>query len=156
MESTVLSNVKIVYFHEAISSQELLKTMGQEAIDAGWAKPGYIEALITREEKFATGLHTDGVEVAIPHADPDWTNEPGMVVGVLDEPVIFQPMGGYGGDVAAKFVFMLVIPDPDAHIEFLSALSSFIESKERLTHLEETRDIQGFLSFLSSAMQPAN
>lgn len=152
MNNQVLSNVSVMHFLNPISQEELIRQMGQFAIENGWAKKGYIEALLAREEKFATGLHTSGVEVAIPHADPEWTNEPGMVVGVLDEPVVFQPMGGYGGDVMAKFVFMLIIPDADSHIEFLSALSTFIEDGERLANLEKSRDIEGFLQFLDQAM----
>lgn len=152
MNNQVLSNVSVMHFLKSVSQEELIKQMGQSAIDKGWAKNGYVEALMEREAKFATGLHTSGVEVAIPHADPEWTNEPGMVVGVMDKPVIFQPMGGYGGDVMAKFVFMLIIPDADSHIEFLSALSSFIEDADRLANLEKTRDIEGFLQFLDQAM----
>ncbi len=153
MEHNILSNVKIVNFNERISQIELLKKMGGMAIEAGWAREGYVEALLTREANFATGLHTGGAEVAIPHADPEWTNEPGMVIGVMGEPVIFQPMGGIGGDVQARFVFMLVIPDADSHIEFLSALSSFIEDEDRLSTLEKTRDMNSFLDFLNTSMQ---
>ncbi len=152
MDQKVLSNVQVVEIQEIISQDQLLKKMGNVAIAAGWAKPGYVEALLERESKYATGLHTEGMDVAIPHADPEWTNEPGMVVALLDKAVTFQPMGGVGGEVKANFVFMLVIPDAEAHIEFLSAFSTFIEDKTHLETLARTRDVNWFLDYLKVVM----
>ena len=152
MSFDVLTNIQVVNIEEELSNVELLTRMGQVAIDAQWAKPGFIEAVLEREMKFPTGLHTAGVEVAIPHADPEWTQTPGMVVGVCDQAVVFQPMGGMGGEVQAKFVFMLVIPDAEAHIAFLQGLATFIEDETRLRLLEETKDVNRLIEFLSQTV----
>ena len=152
MDQKVLTNVKVIEIQDSISQENLLTKMGSLAVEAGWAKPGYIQALLERESKYATGLHADGMDVAIPHADPEWTNEPGMVVALLDHAVDFEPMGGVGDVVKANFVFMLVIPDAEAHIEFLSAFSTFIEDKSHLETLAKTRDIDWFLGYLNTAM----
>jgi PTS system galactitol-specific IIA component len=152
--NNVLSNIKVVSIQHAISRDEILTLMAETALDAGWAKPGFTEALLVREEKYPTGLHTQGVEIAIPHADPEWTTTPGMVVGVLENPVPFQPMGGVGDDVMASFVFMLVIPDAEAHMTFLQALAEYIENEAYLMELGNSRDINPLLDFLAQKLEP--
>ena len=152
MDQKVLTNIRVIEQNGPVGQKELLEKMGKVAQDAGWAKEGYIEALLTREAKYATGLHANGMDVAIPHADPEWTNEPAMVVGFLEDPVPFEPMGGVGDVVMAKIVIMLVIPDADTHIEFLSAFSTFIEEKSRLDRLVDSRDIEWFVSCLKMTM----
>ena len=95
----VLDNIKVLHISEPITPTELFARAGKLAIDSGWAREGFIQALTEREARYPTGLHTAGVEVAIPHADPEWTLQPGMVVCIANPPVPFQPMGGLGGEV---------------------------------------------------------
>ncbi len=57
--------------------------------------------LVTNDD----GIHAPGIGIAIPHADAEWTLVPGMIVGALDEPVIFEPMGGQGGGGAGTAGF---------------------------------------------------
>ncbi len=148
MGNEILSNIKIVHITQPATSKEVLATLANVAVANGWAKPGYTEAVWTREEKYPTGLHAQGVEIAIPHADPEWTTIPAMVVGSLSHPACFQPMGGQGAEVQASFIFLLVIPDADAHIRFLQALSSFIENEELLRGLDQSRDVNVLIDHL--------
>ncbi len=151
MGKTVLDNISSLRFSEEMTWQQLLSKMSDEAIKNGWAKEGFKDALLTREEKFATGLHAS-IDIAIPHADAEWTIEPAMVAATLDTPVPFNPMGGEGGMVQAQFVFMLVIPDADAHLDFLQAIAGFIEDEELLGDLAETKDITKLISYLKENM----
>ena len=151
MGKTVLDNISSLRFSEEMTWQQLLTKMAEEAINKGWATPGYKDALLTREEKFATGLHAS-IDIAIPHADADWTIEPAMVTATLDTPVAFNPMGGEGGKVMAQFVFMLVIPDANAHIDFLQAIAGFIEDEDLMGDLAETKDITRLISYLKENM----
>ena len=77
----------------------MLVALSSAAIKAGYAKLGYLEAILEREEKYPTGLHIPQIEVAIPHADAEWANVPSLTIGLLEHPVPFKPMGGEGGDV---------------------------------------------------------
>ena len=47
-----------------------------------------------------------------------------MTIGVLEKPVVFEPMGGEGDLVNAGLVFMLTIEDPKEHIDFLRAFTT--------------------------------
>lgn len=151
MGKTVLDNISSLRFNEEMTWQQLLTKMAEDAIAHGWARPGFTEALLTRESKYATGLHAS-IDIAIPHADAEWTIEPAMVTAVLDTPVAFAPMGGEGDEVQAQFVFMLVIPDADAHIDFLQAIAGYIEDEELLGDLAETKDITKLIAYLKENM----
>ena len=151
MVKTVLDNISSLRFSEEMTWQQLLTKMAEEAISKGWATPGYKDAILAREEKFATGLHAS-IDIAIPHADADWTIEPAMVTATLDTPVAFNPLGGEGGEVMAQFVFMLVIPDANAHIDFLQAIAGFIEDEDLMGDLAETKDITKLIGYLKENM----
>ena len=147
MGKTVLDNISSLRFSEEMTWQQLLTKMSEEAIKNGWAKEGFTEAILTREENYATGLHAS-IDIAIPHADAEWTVEPAMVTATLDTPVEFNPMGGVGDPVKAEFVFMLVIPDANAHIDFLQAIAGFIEDEGKMGELSATRDINKLIGYL--------
>lgn len=151
MGKTVLDNISSLRFSEEMTWQQLLTKMADEAINKGWAKPGFTDTILERESKYATGLHAS-IDIAIPHADADWTNEPAMVTATLDTPVAFNPMGGQGDAVEAQFVFMLVIPDANAHIDFLQAIAGYIEDEELLGDLAESKDISKLVSYLKENM----
>ena len=151
MGKELLSNIGIIKESGAMSCEDLLTLMGNTAIEKGWAKEGYVEALLKREAEFATGLHAS-VDIAIPHADPVWTKEPAILVGFLDKPVSFQSMGGQGGAVPAQLVFMLVIKDNNSHIDFLQAMSEFISGGDHLKELYEKQDISCLISYLDENM----
>ncbi len=151
MGKELLSNIGIIKESRTMSCEELLTLMGNTVIEKGWAKEGYVEAILKREAQFATGLHAS-VDIAIPHADPDWTLEPAILVGFLEKPVDFQPMGGQGDVVPAKLVFMLVIKDNDSHIDFLRAMSEYISGGDHLAELYEKQDISCLISYLEENM----
>lgn len=152
MAKTVLDNITTLHFAEGMTWQELLQKMSDEAIAKGWAKDGFAEAILTRESKYATGLHASACDIAIPHADAEWTIEPAMVAAILDTPVAFEPMGGMGDQVQARFVFMLVIPDAAAHIDFLQAIAGYIEDDALLGKLCESKDITELIDYLKENM----
>ena len=152
MSNEILSNIEIVHLPEPLTAKDVLSRLAAVVLNKGWAKPGYFEALWEREVKYPTGLHTPGVEIAIPHADPEWTTVPAMVIGVLEKPAAFDPMGGQGDAVQASFVFLLVIPDANAHISFLQALSSFIEDEAQLRRLDVTRDVSLLINHLQKEL----
>lgn len=151
MTLDVLANIHVLNITEPVTRTELLSKMADLAIEKNWAKPGFSQAVLEREAKYATGLHSPGLDVAIPHADPEWTLLPGMIVSILDQPVPFQPMGGQGDEVQAKIVFLLIIPDADAHIAFLQTLASFIADEAQLSLLDRTKDIPHLISYMTAA-----
>jgi PTS system galactitol-specific IIA component len=85
----ILENVQVLKLNKK-SREEVLEELSNAAINAGYAKPGYYEAILEREEEYPTGLHTPEIKVAIPHADAEWANTPSLTIGLLEHPVIFK------------------------------------------------------------------
>jgi len=151
MAADILDNL-IVIKSQKKTRDEVLRELTDAAIEAGYAKQGYYEALLEREEKYPTGLHIPQIEVAIPHADVEWTIQPSVSVGILDEPVIFEPMGGEGGEVHARLVFMLTIEDPKEHIDFLRALTNLMGQADILVEFAESGDPRPVVDKIRAAM----
>lgn len=147
-----LSHIEMIRLEGAVARDDALSLLADKAVEAGWARPGFVNALLTREAAYPTGLHTRALDIAIPHADPEWTLVPSMVVGVLEQPAVFQPMGGQGAEVLAKIILLLVIPDADTHVDFLRALSGFIEDPDLLDDLSRTEDVGRLIAYLKAEL----
>ena len=62
---------------EAETWEDVMKSLGQKLIDEGYTKESYIDALITREKDFPTGLDIDwnrqlGLDPAWMRCEWDW------------------------------------------------------------------------------------
>lgn len=155
MGQDIFSNISILKITEG-TRDGVLHQLANHMIEAGYARQGYCEAVITRENAYPTGLHTTGVEIAIPHADAEWTLLPALAIGLLDTPVIFKPMGGQGSEVRASLIFMLTLSDASAHIDFLRAFSKIIEDEEVMDQYRQTQDIQLLLDHLRQEFKSEN
>lgn len=151
MAAEILDNVLVLKVNKK-NRQDVLKVLSDAAIEAGYAKPGYHQAILEREEKYPTGLHIPQIGVAIPHADAEWAIQPSVTIGILEEPVAFRPMDGAGGDVQAGLVFMLTIEEPKNHIDFLRAFSSVMGQPEVLVEFAESGDAHPLLEKIRSHM----
>ncbi len=151
MAIDLLSNL-IVLKIESKNRDDVLKELSYAAVNAGYAKQGFGEAIIERESKYPTGLHTPGIEVAVPHADAEWTIVPSLTIGILETPLEFEPMGGEGGEVNAELVFMLTIKDPSEHVDFLRAFSSLMEVPQVLIDFKKSGDPQPLLELIRGKM----
>ena len=125
---------------EAETWEDVMKSLGQKLIDEGYTKESYIDALITREKDFPTGLDIDGMGVAIPHTDVSHVNKAGIAIGVLKKPVTFIQMGSDDEEIGVKLVFMLAVTDPNAHIDELQRIIEIIQDKDILEKLFTVTD----------------
>ncbi|MCD6577067.1 MAG: PTS sugar transporter subunit IIA [Anaerolineaceae bacterium] len=151
MSTQLLDNVQVFLLNKK-NKEEVLEDLSNAAINAGFAKHGYLEAILEREEKYPTGLHTPEIEVAIPHADAEWANTPSLTIGLLEQPVIFEPMGGEGGDVNAEIVFMLTIKEPKQQINFLRAFSTLMGKPQVLIDFKNSGDPKQLIEEIKKKM----
>ncbi len=151
MAADLLSNLKVINC-KGRNKEGVLEELAETAVNAGYAKEGFCQAILERENKYPTGLHTPQIEVAVPHADAEWTLQPSLVIGILDAPVIFEPMGGEGGDVQAELVFMLTIEDPSEHVDFLRAFSTLMEVPQVLIDFKNNGDPQPLIALIRGKM----
>lgn len=89
----LLSNPENTYMAVSLSGntdKEVLKQMASALQEEGYVKETFSDAIIQREISFPTGLPMGGINVAIPHTDPEHVNKAGFCLGILDKPVTFK------------------------------------------------------------------
>lgn len=121
---------------EIADKKSLLEKLGTTLYAKGYVNEEYTCAVISREEKFPTGLNVQGkVKVAIPHADSRYVNRPQIVFASLKEPVYFNSMENAEEEIGVQLVFMLAVKDPDKHVVVLQKLMEMFSDEEVLTQL---------------------
>jgi len=151
MENEILNNIIVIRINQT-SRNMVLDELSSQAIKAGYAKEGFDEALIKRENNYPTGLHLEKMDIAIPHADAEWTVKSSLTIGILDSPVEFRPMGEIGDPILAEIVFLLTIKNPKEHIDFLRVFTSLMSESDLLKDLKKTGDPKKILELLQSGL----
>lgn len=99
-------------------------------------RPGFEKALIEREHEYPTGLPTQPVGVALPHADPKLVVQAGLIIVVLRNPVMFEEMGNPDQKVEVRVVIGIALPE-DFIENQTPMLSWLLEKIQQVTWLNE-------------------
>ena len=134
-----LLHENMVYFDvEADSWRDVVRILAGHAIEHGYATEGYAEDVIEREELYPTGLPTDVMKVAIPHAMvQDHVEKAAIVVAKLAHPVDFKEMGDGENDVPVQMVYMLVAKGDKHHLAVLQQLISIFATPDFMQQLTQ-------------------
>jgi PTS system galactitol-specific IIA component len=121
---------------------QLFKNVAQDLQDKGFVKTSYLDALLKREQTYPTGLATEFMNVAIPHADPEHVNQPFIYIARNRKTVTFLQMGDNQELDVQNFLF-LGIKNPKeqtgllARIMELLGTDSFIKKFRQVTSNED-------------------
>lgn len=139
--SKYLSESTISLGLEAETSTDVICHLGQKLMDVGLVKDSFIEAALTREISYPTGLQLDGdINVAIPHTDVIHVNNSGVAMAVLKSPVVFQNMEDSSDQVTVSIVFLLALDQPHAQIEMLQEIAVVLQDQEILQQLINAKE----------------
>jgi PTS system galactitol-specific IIA component len=125
---------------KAASQDEAVRELAVLLEQHGYVKESYAQAVLDREKEFPTGLHTMGVQVAIPHTDVEHCLKPGMAVGVLAQPVEFTEMATLDRFVQAEIIFLLSITVPEDQVKWLARLVDLFQTPGVLLQLKDSPD----------------
>lgn len=117
------------------SAEEVLRSVAALALEQGYVRESFPDAVVQREADHPTGLPTP-VPVAIPHTDTEHVVRPALAAVLLDPPVPFGEMGGAGDDVDVRLVVVLMVTDPAGQVGLLSRLITVLRQPE----LEQSLD----------------
>jgi len=141
-------HLEIIHLKGKLKCDAVLTELGDYAISRKWARMGYCQALIQREQDFPTGLQTKTIGVAIPHADPHWVKEPAVIAGILPEIVNFHNMENSRSTVPVQLVLLLSLPSEIGHMELLRALVNMISDDSFLKRFIAKPSKDRLLEFL--------
>lgn len=135
LEDFCVSSELVAVQMRAETPAEVINLLSQILVDQGYAKPTYAQAAIEREETFPTGLPTDGVRVAIPHAGVEHAVKPGLAIGTLVKPVAFGELGDADSKLDVSIVFLLCVTEPSEQVYLLQSLIEVYKDAELLRKL---------------------
>jgi PTS system galactitol-specific IIA component len=138
MSSTdnVLRDDLVLLGYNANDAEDVLRALANILYRAGAVKDTYFEALLEREREFPTGLPTEGVKVALPHADVEHVNYSALAIATLAHPVTFREMGNPDNELAVEVVLMLANADPKEQVKTIRRLVDMFDEPEILHTLK--------------------
>jgi PTS system galactitol-specific IIA component len=122
------------------TAEAAIRRLVRPLVEAGRVEDAYADDVWEREQKFPTGLPTQPVAVALPHADPDHVRSAAMSVALLSEPVEFQQMGSDPPlPLPVRVVFLLALKEREQQAPFLRALMLILQAEGVLSALGQCR-----------------
>jgi PTS system galactitol-specific IIA component len=128
---------ELILLHEkAKDRDEIIGRLAGRMQKCGYIGPDYFPAVLEREKAYPTGVPTDGVKVAIPHAFSGAVYKTGMALAVLDEPVKFRNMADPDEELDVEMVFLMAnASGSDEHVDALQELMNCFSRADFLKDL---------------------
>jgi PTS system galactitol-specific IIA component len=123
----------IAYGIDAADSEDAIRQAAALLEKGGYVKSTYVGAVLEREKVYPTGLHLDGIDIAMPHTMPEHVNKAAMCIVKLSKPVRFQHMAEPEIDVDAVMLFMMAIEDPKEQLSNLKTIMRMFTNKEAVS-----------------------
>ena len=109
---------------EADGFEDAIGQLGGLLVERGYAREGYVGAVLERERSYPTGLEFPACGVALPHGHARWARRAALAIGRCRRPVRFARMDDFSDTVKVSLVLLLTVDDPDAHLEVVGRLIS--------------------------------
>jgi PTS system galactitol-specific IIA component len=146
-KETILSNVSSMINEELIlinekadTTEELFKNVADILKKKNIVKKSFYEAILNRENKFPTGINTEPINVAIPHADTEHVNKAALVIVKNQNPIQFNQMDNKDNKINVEIVFFLIIDKKEKQSKFLSKLITAIQNKDFLKFIKNNNN----------------
>jgi len=119
--------------YDAKDAEDVLRTLADRLYEDGSVKETYFQAMWNREQSYPTGLPTEGIQVAMPHAEVEHVNYSAFAIATLKNPVKFGEMGaGPDSTVDVHIIMMLAYADPDEQVKTLRKMVDLFDELDSL------------------------
>lgn len=125
-----------------------LSYIADKLTELGYVKEDYKQSLLEREKNFPTGIYLpDSVNVAIPHTETHLVNQDLFVIGVPEEPIIFNQIDEPEKELPIDIIFLFAIKNPDEYLSVLASLTENLSNEELLEYIKHL-DLEKIEEFL--------
>lgn len=114
---------------EGASEAEVFQIVATKLLEAGMVNDGYLNGITEREEHFPTGLVTQHLNIALPHADPEFIEQPFVFICRLNTPVKVKQMGD-NQEMDVQNLFFLGIKDGSNQVGLLQVFMNLFMDEE--------------------------
>jgi PTS system galactitol-specific IIA component len=136
------------------TSEGVVRALARRLAENGYVLPTYEAAAVAREKRSPTGLPFPGVAVALPHADPDQVQKPGIALASLASPVTFRQMGSPGTKLEVRLVVMPALTAKEQAAAGLSRLIERLQDAALRDALLEARSPEAMRAVLGERWTP--
>lgn len=137
-----LFDQRLIFWNvDATDRTDLYKKIAQSLEDYGVVKSSYLTALSKREDEFPTGLKTQYLPIALPHANPENVNKAFIAVVKTKKEIAMKQMGTNEQMETKNFFFLgIVLEKQDLQVKLLQRFmqlmnnQSFVEEFQKLAN----------------------
>lgn len=131
----------ILMDQEASDYEDLITQIGELAFEKGYVDKEFSKAVIEREKLYPTGLPTNKVKVAIPHAMVrDNVKKSAIIISKLKKPVLFKEMGSSTDSfIPVDIVFLLAVNGSKDQLTILQKLVGMFSDDDAMVKLNDMK-----------------
>ena len=154
-EFTKLFSEDLIFIEEAKDSEDIFNKIGKKLIEKGMVKDSFIDAVISREKDYPTGLDLSVIDntvevpnVAIPHTESKYCNTKKVVVVKLKKEIVFNDMISPDYKLKVRFLFMILNNEKGKQCNILADLMNFFTKNKnflKLAGLNDTSEIYKYI-----------
>lgn len=136
---------------QADNWEEVIRIGVRRLQENGYVPESYADEVIAREREYPTGLPTEDVFTALPHAFSESVIKTGFCALRLTKPVIFRNMADSDQELPVELVFLLAnASGADAHLQALSDLMGCFSRQNLLLDLKNAADAAAFVRIMEN------
>ncbi|NPV70094.1 MAG: PTS sugar transporter subunit IIA [Firmicutes bacterium] len=148
----VLEPDQVVLLPGAESWEEVVRLLARVLLLKGFVRETYVNAVISREREYPTGLEAGEINVAVPHADAGHVVRTSLCVGVLGRPVRFSRMDEPAKSTDVTVVFLLAVAEPEQQVEALRKVMDVIHDQGVLKEIADYSSAEQAFGLLSRCL----
>lgn len=138
---------------QARDAQDAIQQLTDALVQTGHVQAEFAADVWAREQIYPTGLPTQPIPVAIPHADPAHVHASAVCIGVLQAPVQFGQMGTDGSTLLeARLVFLLAIKEVEKQVQMIQQLMTVLQTPSLLEGLSDAGDADQALALVRGTL----
>jgi PTS system galactitol-specific IIA component len=128
---------------------EVITLLGRRLEARGLVKDTFVGAAIAREREMPTGLPlAEGMNVAVPHTDPEHVIKTGLALATLAHPAYFGSMDDPENMLPVRVVIVMALSERKAQIEMLQSIADLFQNQEILEALVAAKTPEEVLATL--------
>ena len=138
---------------EARDAREALDKIVAVLVHTGCVTSEFADDIWEREQVFPTGLPTQPLASALPHADPQHVLQTAVAISTLKTPVRFGQMGTDGSvGLDVRVIILLAIKEREKQTELIRQVIQLLQSPETLEKLAIAETPEQALQILHQAL----
>lgn len=145
-----LFDKELIFLNLDVSNRnELFKKVYEKLAEKGLVKESYLDALTKREDEFPTGVVTQFLPIALPHANPENVNHPFIAVVQTKDDIRVQQMGTNEDEDTKNFFFLGIVKETqDLQVKLLQRFMQLMNDEKFVLDFKEIKKPDDMYDYL--------